>query len=847
MDLQSKITAARQAGYSDQEIKSYLGTRSKPQPRPKPNNRKSWLSAIPSIAAAGASFIPGVGTAGAAALGGLGELGRQAMVGEGFDLRNVGKEAALSAIPGGLGKIGRSVFKGVRSGTKTSNATKTATEMAESARGPKGIPVKYVSSEARGTATKQAANKLLINPTVGEIENASSALVKKGYKVSSKVGSTTARKSVGGRSIPIRSVESEARGNATPSVVSQTVTGKSAAEVSAVTENLVKKGYKVSVKNGVIQGRKSLGGKGGRSVFEPSDKVPVTQISAKKQTIPLKSSEETSTVIPGKPRKFEQTSGSTTVALRGKRTGVPFKESEEGAAVTLQPKPQTVSTPVVEAPRGGILSRVMSRQTEPDETLISAVGGRVRGQARNITAGEKIKGMEDGIDQQTADRLNAAINKSNKGMVARTPRGQLRGVQDAKKAKGKELEELTTRFDNKLDDKAYTTIGKSLEKERSKIVNFDPTKKEHIQLNNNYAARVGGAKSIKELEEQRKYFDKEAKRILTNPDSKGTLSANLAKAYRDSIDDYVSKVNPALKTAKGEYRDLSLAEDFLGKSGTLKPQQNVGVGRLPVLPVKVAQEATGKALQAIGSNKPTARFARGLTGQVASRAIVGPAIDSPDAEAAATLPPDETALEDNSTAPGMITPETSGGSLAGLNSDVTMKALQAAALQALSRGDTQGIAAIKTVMDIVGAGKKAEKPLSAEAAKVVSNAQAGLEAIDDFELLIAEDPSAFARTGIPGTGTLDNLTGGRVGGALGTDVIDAAGDQIIDVIARLRTGAAISQAEETRFKRYIPRPGDSDQAREQKLGYLRRQFQRVAERSGAAGSDTQQLITEGAL
>lgn len=73
----------------------------------------SWLSALPSLAAAGASFIPGVGTAAAAGLGGVGEGLRQSMAGEGFDFNKVMGEAALSAIPGGLGKLSK-LGKGAR-------------------------------------------------------------------------------------------------------------------------------------------------------------------------------------------------------------------------------------------------------------------------------------------------------------------------------------------------------------------------------------------------------------------------------------------------------------------------------------------------------------------------------------------------------------------------------------------------------------------------------------------------------------------------------------------------------------------------------------------------------------
>lgn len=649
----------------------YQASRPKPQAQPKPNPRKSWLSALPTLAASAASLVPGVGTAGAAALGGLGEFGRQALSGEDINAGKIGQEAVLSAIPGGLGKLGRTAVRG-RKAVKTVKNTKQEPGAAIPAAPaiPKTPPA--VRSDANGLVTKTP-------PTV----------------------------------------------------------------------------------------------------------TPTT----------------------------------------------PAAPIVDGAAAT--------------PPASSMLSRVKSRMTAApeDKTLTASAGSRLRGNARNITAGEKIPGTQDVLDQQTADRVNQTVSKYNKGMTGRTPRGQLRSVQDGLKTKGAELDELTTRFDNKLDDKAYSTLSKSLEEKRARIVSFDPAKKEHIELNNNFATRVNNAKSVRELEQVRKDFDKEARRVLQNPDSKGTLSANLAKTYRDAIDDYVSAVNPALKAAKGEYRDLRMAEDFLSKSGTLNQKGvNVVVGKTPGgNAIAAGKEAAGKALETIGGDSTGARLARGLTGQVATRAVAAPFLNEPSAGETVT---EETPISDTTTLetpPSTINP--TGDRMANLGGDQVNQALQAAALQALARGDTQGIAAIKSVMDIVGTAKKAEKPLSAEASKIVSNAQTGLSAIDDFEQLIKSDPGAFTRSNIPGKGIIDDLTGGRASGALGTTSIDAAGDQIIDVVARLRTGAAISKQEEERFKRYIPRSGDPPEAIEMKLGYLRDQFQMVANRSGSASTDIEQAIT----
>lgn len=61
------------------------------------------ISVLPSVLAAGASFIPGIGTVVAGGLGAIGEAARQDLSGENTDFGKIGAQAALSAVPGGLG------------------------------------------------------------------------------------------------------------------------------------------------------------------------------------------------------------------------------------------------------------------------------------------------------------------------------------------------------------------------------------------------------------------------------------------------------------------------------------------------------------------------------------------------------------------------------------------------------------------------------------------------------------------------------------------------------------------------------------------------------------------------
>ncbi len=120
--------------------------------------------------------------------------------------------------------------------------------------------------------------------------------------------------------------------------------------------------------------------------------------------------------------------------------------------------------------------------------------------------------------------------------------------------------------------------------------------------------------------------------------------------------------------------------------------------------------------------------------------------------------------------------------------------------------------------------------LSSEAAKNVSNAQTGLQALSDFQAAIDQDPNVLAKRSLPGRG----LLGGALGSALGTRGADAAAQQIVDIIARLRTGAAITNDEAVRFEQFIPQAFDPPEVRQQKINYLGRQFQMVAQRGASS-------------
>lgn len=254
-----------------------------------------------------------------------------------------------------------------------------------------------------------------------------------------------------------------------------------------------------------------------------------------------------------------------------------------------------------------------------------------------------------------------------------------------------------------------------------------------------------------------------------------------------------------------------------------------------------ATEKAGAALTAKGAvAQPYG--APAMAGRILPVAGTGAYLSSntPNSASSPTTPP---ATSPNSIADNIGTLSQETDSLSSDNSPFAPQNLQASIQKIIANGGSlkdasEFISLAQALQSIQESGQASAKPLSAEASKVVSNANIGLQALDDFEGAIAEDPSVLAKRVIPGRGA----AGGLLGGILGTRGADAAAAQIVDVIARLRTGAAITNDEAKRFETFIPQANDPPQVRSQKLSYLRDQFTAVATRSTGSGTDLESAL-----
>lgn len=592
----------------------------------------------------------------------------------------------------------------------------------------------------------------------------------------------------------------------------------------------------------------------------------------------------------------------TSLISEGGATGGAVSGAATGAALgSVVPGIGTAIGGIVGGGIGGFLGgtggRLVENKVRDDEFNVGsalkegAISGVVAG--RPIKLAKALPGIAKGLAGKEVAETTAAKSSGGflKNMTTQGQQMQARGlgISGGNKAAGKELQPQDTERllkvlkNEKIPVRNANSTARDL---NDRMKDYGGQIKAHFDDNpvtyNAAAKRQIGDKFIAALKTSDPRVLKEArilvrdlnKNVKTNkdlwtfrkeldnriPDTKQVTGVTLSnqmkaiKSFRQTIAKELGDV-PGMKN----YSDLAEVKQFIGKGMRELNQPSGGIaGRLLSSgPIQKAEAIAGKGLEGVG--QIGSRGAAGAAADIpsaknfAARIIAGRGVDnltSPNKDVQ-----DAFALEDGSE-------DLSAAAGDDLNAGVDEEALQQEdtsndpyapeniqrSIQAIVQqgGKQKDIAEFLSNAKIIGdlTATKKEKPLSAEASKVVSNAQTGINALKDFNRLITENPTGFGKTSIPGVGVLDRLSGGRASGALGTSEIDAARDQVIDVIARLRTGAAISKEEASRFERYVPRPGDTPAAKAQKLKYLMDQFQFVAERSGGAGTDLQSSVDD---
>lgn len=477
---------------------------------------------------------------------------------------------------------------------------------------------------------------------------------------------------------------------------------------------------------------------------------------------------------------------------------------------------------------------------------LTTQGQQMQGRGLGISGGNKVGSMEL-QPQDTARMLDTlkteGIKTSNANSTARDLNTKLQGY-------GKQIADHFKVNDAPLKPEDTKVIGDNF---IQGLKTTDPSVLKQADILNNDLQK--NVKSTKDLWEFRKTLDS---RI---PDSKFMDAATTAKVT--ALKEMRSYVSNELGTVPGmsNYHALSEIKPFLGKGMRELNQPSGGiVGRvLSSGPIQKGEALLGKGVEAIGNkggdiNAPTIpvktptipapikSFARGALRQGATAEAGGAMVPGQDQTQPQTqpLPNASTGLLDNGA-------DTSGAAQPQDTSPFAPANIQENMQKILAQGGTmkdvsEYLANAKAYNDLTGATGGAKKPISATAADAIANANAGLQSLSTLEQELTNNPSVQQKSAASQIANPFGITSRLAG----TGKYDAALSQAKDVIARLRTGAAISNSEEKRFTAMLPQPADSQEVVTQKLNLLKNALNTIVQRVGGNSSDLLQEAAQAA-
>lgn len=459
----------------------------------------------------------------------------------------------------------------------------------------------------------------------------------------------------------------------------------------------------------------------------------------------------------------------------------------------------------------------------------------------------KIAGAGTDLREGVANpQVPAGIGGAQKEAEIAARVGELPGL--SAKAKYKSLpaamDKLTAQIEPELarskgtvtSEKLLTSIRTNAEKSGHFLAGDSQYEKQLSSVLADLSAKTGGATDLtaKQLYDYKKGMD--VKSLFTALDKGGDLNAKQAAqlAVWSSLDDGITTAAPGVKELTKEQSLLMQSPKGLLKSA----DKTIGPSMLGIKSKKLeevsqaARELMGRGLEKFGAEggakTPSllGKFVRASGAQAGTRAVAAPLMTAPT--------PDNQGSTTEMMNPMSITASTNPN-MPSLNADQGGNATDyvSAAKQALAAGNYDAFNAIVKLADLEQSSNPSSKPLSTTAAKDVGNAQAGLDSIQIMMNEMQKDPNVVKKAAIPGGG----LLGGAGDAIMGTSQFEAAKQQAVDVIARMRTGATINDSEAKTFAGMVPKPFDPPEVAQQKLTQLAQMFATVADRRNT-GVDT---------
>jgi len=375
---------------------------------------------------------------------------------------------------------------------------------------------------------------------------------------------------------------------------------------------------------------------------------------------------------------------------------------------------------------------------------------------------------------------------------------------------GKNIDDIIKVSDRAITPQEAAKLSQGFTTKISKIAGLDPTNPTTQTLLN----QAGEAKTLGDLIGFRRNLD-EAINFSRKSATPDPVTERVARAIRGEIDATTSKLIPGLKNANTQYSRAAQALDFvlpaakspqgiklpgfLGSVGGEAAQS----GRAAAGRIAGAVPTLGKTAGKVAQSGFTAKNALGVGVRQAGRQLF-------NGQAPEEQMTPEQSLEEALMAQGDVAaPQDQPPEIYPLEN-------LRADIQRDPKNAQEYLKYYASLQEVFGPVE--QKPMGAEAQKRALTSQSGLRSIQTLEDTLARDPGAFQRQALPNPlGITGRLTG--------TTDVRAATDNVVDVLGRLRSGAAITDAEAKRFARLLPQPGDNPQSAARKIANVRAELE----------------------
>lgn len=168
----------------------------------------------------------------------------------------------------------------------------------------------------------------------------------------------------------------------------------------------------------------------------------------------------------------------------------------------------------------------------------------------------------------------------------------------------------------------------------------------------------------------------------------------------------------------------------------------------------------------------------------------------------------------------------------------TKSQIEQAMVAASADGNSDAFNQLKALYSMLPKETTPSTGFSRPSAQVYSQANTGLQSVQQLAGLLQSDPNVVNKSALPGQGI--PVLGSLESGALGTSQYNAISNNILNSIARINTGANMP-ANERRFyeQTYLPQPGDSQDTINSKMQALVGFFEPIANyQSSSTGGST---------